>query len=222
VLENASATETGRAWSGDIRDGLDFSHKVQAWVVNPFVTYKGLELFGNIEQAKGSKLGELKDRKFTQTAGEALYRLPGNNFYVAGRYCTVKGKYSTFSATQGDATVNRMQVGGGWFLTQTMLAKLEYVDQQYKDFPLNDIRHDGKFKGVMFEATVCSDAILATQGNAGGMIATGHEAWSHAPVGRAKARPPVPLDAAAVPAQGTGLGHPGPDRPAAQGDAGRG
>ena len=154
VLENASATETGRAWSGDIRDGLDFSHKVQAWVVNPFVTYKGLELFGNIEQAKGSKLGELKDRKFTQTAGEALYRLPGNNFYVAGRYCTVKGKYSTFSASQGDATVNRMQVGGGWFLTQTMLAKLEYVDQQYKDFPLNDIRHDGKFKGVMFEATV--------------------------------------------------------------------
>ncbi len=154
VLENATATETGRAWSGDVRDGLDFTHKVQAWVINPFVTYKGLELFGNIEQAKGSKVGEAKDRKFTQMAGEALYRLPGNNFYVAGRYCTVKGRYSTFSATQGDATVNRMQVGGGWFLTQTMLAKLEYVDQQYKDFPLNDIRSKGKFSGVMFEATV--------------------------------------------------------------------
>ena len=49
---------------------------------------------------------------------------------------------------------NRTQFGGGWFLTQTTLAKLEYVNQEYKDFPTTDIRHDGKFHGVMFEAVV--------------------------------------------------------------------
>ena len=149
VMENKSATETAQAWSGDVRPGM--GRKVQAWVINPFITYKGLEFFGNVEQAKGGNLGETTDRKFTQTMGELLYRLPDNKFFVAGRYNTVKGRFQGFTK---DATVNRMQVGGGWFLTQTMLAKLEYMKQEYKDFPTTDIRHNGEFSGVMFEATV--------------------------------------------------------------------
>ncbi len=149
VLENKGATESANAWSGDVRPG--FARKVQAWVVNPFVTYKGVELFGNIEQAKGGNLGETVDRKFTQNAVEGLYRFANNNLYVGGRYCTAKGKYAGFAK---EATVNRTQAGGGWFLTQTMLMKLEYVKQEYKDFPTADIRHDGQFHGVMFEAVV--------------------------------------------------------------------
>ena len=149
VIEGKNATDNNQAWSGDVRPGM--SRKVQAWVVNPFITYKGLELFGNIEQAKGGNLNEAVDRKFTQNAGEALYRFANHNLYVAGRYCTAKGKYFGFAK---EATVNRTQVGGGWFLTQTLLAKLEWVKQEYKDFPTTDIRHNAQFDGVMFEAVV--------------------------------------------------------------------
>ena len=108
-------------------------------------------MFGNIEQAKGGNLNEAVDRKFTQNAGEAVYRFADKNLYVGGRYCTVKGKYFGFAK---EATVNRTQVGGGWFLTQTLLAKLEWVKQEYKDFPTTDIRHNAQFDGVMFEAVV--------------------------------------------------------------------
>ncbi len=149
ALENVSATESAQAWSGDLQPG--FGRKVTAWVINPFIKYRGLEVFGNIEQAKGRKLGETSDRKWTQNAGEVVYRLCHNHLYAAGRYDQVKGRLA--GITQ-DLTIERTQVGGGWFLTQSLLAKLEYVDQKYKGFPLNDVRHGGEFKGVMFEAVV--------------------------------------------------------------------
>jgi hypothetical protein len=31
---------------------------------------------------------------------------------------------------------------------------VEYVDQQYKNFPTYDIRNGGKFNGIMFEAAL--------------------------------------------------------------------
>ena len=149
VLENINATESAQAWSGDLQPG--FGRKVTAWVINPFIKYRGLELFGNIEQAKGRKLGETEDRKWTQNAGEVVYRLCHNHLYAAGRYDQVKGKLA--GITQ-DLTIERTQVGGGWFLTQSLLVKLEYVDQKDKGFPVNDVRTGGEFKGVMFEAVV--------------------------------------------------------------------
>jgi hypothetical protein len=149
VIENPNATESAQAWSGDVRPG--FSHKVTSWVINPFVKYRGLEVFGNIEQSEGRALNEPEKRKFEHYSGEALYRFLQNQLYVAGRYNTAKGKYQGFTS---DATVNRWEAGGGWFLTQTLLAKLEYVEQKYEDFPANDIRSKAKFHGVVFEATV--------------------------------------------------------------------
>jgi hypothetical protein len=154
VLENKGATETAQAWSGDVRPGM--TRKVQAWVINPFVTYKGLELFGNYEQAKGRTLTETADRKVTQWAAEGVYRFLNNNLYVAGRYNQVKGRVQDASGTPtaADVTVNRTQVGGGWFLTQTALAKLEYVKQEHRDYPLASRFAEGNFHGVMFEAVV--------------------------------------------------------------------
>jgi hypothetical protein len=35
-----------------------------------------------------------------------------------------------------------------------VLTKIEYVRQTYGDFPLSDIRHGGKFNGVMVEGAV--------------------------------------------------------------------
>ena len=149
VLENVNATESAQAWSGDVQPGM--SRKVTAWVINPFVTCHGLELFGNYEEAKGRNGVETKDRKFKQLAGEAVYRFVGNHVYLAGRFNQVKGR---FAGQTADVTVERMQAGGGVFLTQNLETKLEYVQQKYLDYPATDIRNGGTFSGIMFEAVV--------------------------------------------------------------------
>ena len=149
MLENVNATESAQAWSGDVQPGM--SRRITAWVINPFVTFHGLELFGNIEQAKGRNGVETTDRKFSQVAAEGVYRVFKNQLYVAGRYNQAKGRYAGQLA---DVTIERVQVGGGWFLSQNLESKLEYVQQTYKDFPTMDIRNGGKFHGVMVEAVV--------------------------------------------------------------------
>ena len=53
-----------------------------------------------------------------------------------------------------DITVKRSQVGGGWFVTPNVLSKVEFVSQNYDDFPTSDIRSGGKFKGFMVEGVV--------------------------------------------------------------------
>ncbi len=45
-------------------------------------------------------------------------------------------------------------LGGGWFITPNVPGKLEYVNQQYKNFPGTDIRNGGKFRGWMMEGVV--------------------------------------------------------------------
>jgi len=149
VLENVNATESAQAWSGDLQPG--FSHKVTAWVINPFVKYSGLELFGNIEQAKGRNGVETSDRTWTQYAGDGVYRFCHNHLYAAGRYNVAKGRLAGFT---DDVTIDRTELGGGWFLTSNLEAKAEWVQQNYRDYPITDIHHDGKFHGVMFEAAV--------------------------------------------------------------------
>lgn len=149
VIENVNATESANAWSGDVRPG--FGKKVTAFVVNPFLKYRDLELFGNIEQARGRNANEIDKRTFNQYAGEGVYRFAKNQLYLAARYDYTKGRYQGMA---DDATVDRLELGGGWFLTQSLEAKAEYVKQTFKDFPANDIRHDAEFKGGMFEAVV--------------------------------------------------------------------
>src|SRR5262245_61567515 len=51
VLENTQASETAQAFSGTINPG--FKNKVTAVQVNPFVKFRGLELFGVLERAEG-------------------------------------------------------------------------------------------------------------------------------------------------------------------------
>jgi hypothetical protein len=149
VLENTASTEAAQAWSGDVQPGM--RSKISAWVVNPFVKLGGLELFGNIEQAKGRAATETEDRKFTQNSGDAVVRMLGDAVYVGGRYGTVKGR---FAGMAQDVTVDRLQVGGGWFLSSNVLMKAEWVQQKFKDFPVTDIRNGGRFDGVMVEGVV--------------------------------------------------------------------
>ena len=149
VMENTASTEDANAWSGAIQPKL--SSKVTAIVINPFVKYDGFEFFGNAEQARGRSASETVDRTWHQYVGEGLYRFVDDKLYVGGRYNYVKG---SFLGMPNDVSVNRTQVGGGWFVTPTVLVKTEYMIQNYNDFPSTDIRNGGKIKGYMIEGTV--------------------------------------------------------------------
>jgi hypothetical protein len=150
VLENTASTESAQAWSGELQPG--FTHHVTAMVLNPFVKFRGLELFGNIEQARGAGPTETSNRMWRQNAGEVVYRFFDEQFYGGVRYDRARG---TLAAYPGQlVTIERTQVAGGWYLTPRILTKLEYVRQDDTDFPTADIRSHGQFKGVMFEGAV--------------------------------------------------------------------
>jgi hypothetical protein len=149
VLENTASTETANAWSGDVQTGM--RNMVTAFVVNPFVKYRGAEFFGNVETQTGAAANETFRRTMRQLAAEGLYRFADDKLYVGGRLNTVKGE---LAGIPNDITVNRSQFGGGWFVTPNVLSKIEYVKQTYSDFPTTDIRSGGEFKGIMIEGVV--------------------------------------------------------------------
>ncbi len=150
VLENTTSTEAANAWSGEIHPG--FSNKVNAEVINPFVKIGDAEFFGNFETATGGSFVEPKLRTARQNVFEGLYRVFNNKAYVGARYITVSGELVPNTYT--DQTVRRWQTGGGWFLTPSVLTKLEYVTQRYENFAAADIRSGGQFKGFMVTGVV--------------------------------------------------------------------
>ena len=149
VLENTISTETAQAWSGAIQSGM--RNNVTAFVVNPFVKVGGAELFGNLETMTGASAGEPTRRTLRQLVGEGLYRFAGNKLYVGGRANAVHGELQGIA---NDISVKRYQVGGGWFVTPNVLSKIEFVRQNYENFPTTDIRSGGKFQGFMIEGAV--------------------------------------------------------------------
>ena len=150
VLENTAATETGNAFSGTLNPG--FRNEVTALVVNPFVKFRGLEVFGNLERSSGKASAEPDRRVWKQLAGEVVYRfLPREQLFLGARYNRVEGPLAT-SLAEIDA--RRTQLAVGWFMTRNVLIKAEYVDQVYKGFPASDIRNGGKFHGAMLEGAI--------------------------------------------------------------------
>lgn len=150
VMENTAASISSNFTSGRINPGL--TDKVTALMLNPFVKFQGLELFGIIEQSKGRNAGETDERTWNQYGVEAVYRfLPGERIHLAARYNTVSGELAGSGA---DISISRFQVGAGWFVTPNILVKAEYVTQSYDDFPTTDIRHEGEFKGFMLEGVI--------------------------------------------------------------------
>ncbi|EON77103.1 hypothetical protein ADIS_2413 [Lunatimonas lonarensis] len=149
VLENTLATTAAQFTSGRFNPGM--RDNVTAMVLNPFVKFQGLELFGNIEQTKGKAANETTDRTWNQLGIDAVYRFGAHEkFYVAGRYNEVNGDLPNGTSP----SINRVQVGGGWFITKNILTKFEYVSQNYNDFAASDIRNGGKFNGFMIEGVI--------------------------------------------------------------------
>jgi len=128
--------------------------QITALQINPFIKYKGLEFFGIYEIANGGE--EDGDGSFTQLAADLLYRFGGNQqFYIGGRYNKVSG--SQTSALES-FDIERFNIGGGWFLTDNILAKLEYVSQKYSGngvVPTLGASYKGaEFNGLMLEAAI--------------------------------------------------------------------
>jgi hypothetical protein len=147
VMDNATGADFR---NGRINPGL--SDKVTAYQLNPFVKLGGVELFGVYEKAAGRNATEVENREWSQYAGDLVYRfLPGEAAYVGGRYNVAEGH---LAGVADKVSLDRIQLGGGWFVTPSVLMKAEYVNQRYKDFPVLDIRNGGKFSGFILEGVV--------------------------------------------------------------------
>ena len=150
VLENTTATESAQFTSGLINPG--FRNRVTAMQFNPFVKFGGLEVFGVLERAKGGASTEAADRTWNQYAADAVYRFfPREQVYAGVRYNRANG---TLTSIPGDLVVDRWQVAGGWFVTQNILLKTEYVNQRYEGFPVTNIRNGATFSGMMLEGVI--------------------------------------------------------------------
>ena len=151
VMENTTATPDANAFSG--RYNPQFREQVNAFIINPFIKYKGLEFFGTYEMAKGRLISEPDMRTATQYALDLIFRFQGEkeNFWIGARYNSVT---AALPLTPNDITINRMVGSIGWFMTKNIMMKAEYVSQEYKDFELTDIRSGGKFDGFMVEASI--------------------------------------------------------------------
>lgn len=151
VLETANTTST--AFSGRFNPG--FADKITAIVGNAFVKIGGLESFTTLENSRGRAKTETVDRSASQFATDLVYRFGKNEaFWVGGKYNTVSSELLNGTSVY-DVTVDRFALSGGWFVTKNIMAKFEYVNQNYSDgFLANDYRKGGQFNGIVIEGVV--------------------------------------------------------------------
>ena len=142
-------------FSGRINPGLN--SEMTAIMINPFLKSGGFEFFGVFETAKGRD--ESKDsafsgnRSWTQIGVEALYRFGEmERFYVGARYNSASGQLTGEETDK--VTIDRINFGGGMFLTKNILAKVEYMTQNYSDYAVGSVFDGGKFNGLVAEAVI--------------------------------------------------------------------
>ena len=150
VMENTAATESAQFTSGLINPG--FRNEVKAMQINPFVKFRGLELFGVLERAEGRASTEAAERTWKQVAFDAVYRFgTDEDFFVGARYNRAAG---TVVGITDEVGATRVQVGAGWFMLPGVLTKVEYVNQKYFGYPATNKFNGGRFNGLMLEGVV--------------------------------------------------------------------
>lgn len=150
-FDPASNATTGRFSPG-------YANWYTAFMINPFIKYKGFEFFGTLEfTSGGDKKGTDDSRSVDQYAADLVYRFGNTDqFYIGARYNIVSGEIS--SQTE-KVNVDRFESSLGWFMTKNIIAKLAYTNQNYSDYSqysgssLNDL-YGGSFEGIMFEAAI--------------------------------------------------------------------
>jgi hypothetical protein len=106
-----------------------------------FAQFHGLEVFGFYEMMNGVR--KTVDQNFTQIGVQAKYNI--KSFFVATRYNLVNDN--------NGSTVSRINFGGGWFMTDNIVVKLDYVTQSYMG-PAHGYLDGGKFNGLVIEAGI--------------------------------------------------------------------
>ena len=145
--------ESENPFSGDDFESSfnPYFSKLTALQFNPFLAYRGLEFFGIYEiAAENDNEG---GGSFSQLGLELLYRFGvRDQFYLGGRYNLVSGERFENGP---ELEINRINIGGGWFLTDNIIAKLEYVTQQYEGPGWSGSKYQGaEFSGVNLEAGI--------------------------------------------------------------------
>ena len=128
------------------------------------VTWDGsspIKLYGHygITQDKdiNGSLPGAPEEKWSYYSGQVVYRLTPA-LYGAARYSAARTNMLQGKSTDGK--VDRIQIGGGFWLTKNLLMKLEYVDQKYRGFNQGEMVNNGiqawrepSFKGFISEVS---------------------------------------------------------------------
>ena len=130
-----------------------------AFQINPFVKFQGLEFFGIFEQSSGFSSDTHNEKgSYTQLGAEVLYRFGSSEqVYLGARYNSVSGSasYDNAGTAPESININRINVGGGWFMTKNTLLKVEYVTNSYSgDGFIGSQYENGKFSGLNIEAAI--------------------------------------------------------------------
>ncbi len=159
--------------SGRLDPGV--SNRLTAISFSPFVKFHGLEIFASYDIINGAVYGDtLRDargtlnwenRSASQVLVEGAFRfLKNEQMYVAARFIKATAqpsglKYSSAdtgktAGAQAEVNVDRIAFSAGWFPTKNLLLKVEYMVQNFKDFPFTDYRYEGQVKGFMVQAAI--------------------------------------------------------------------
>jgi hypothetical protein len=162
VMEPTGSASAAQFTSG--RFNPNMANRITSIMVNPFVKFMGLELFGSYEIISGAtnnvndtRNGNWENRNATQYSAELVYRfLKDEQLFVGGRYngMTAEMRAGAPDTDPTEVSIDRLAIAAGWFPTKNLLLKAEYMIQNFKDFPTGDIRHEGKINGFMVQAVV--------------------------------------------------------------------
>ena len=138
-----------------------FGDKVSALMGNLFLKYSpvngvSFESFTTLEKAKGRTAAEQDLRDADQFVTDLVVRFGADEqFYVGGRYNVLKADMAAVENTPAyKADISRTAIAAGWYMTKNVMAKVEYVKQNYDGFPSNSIYSDAQFDGLTLAGSI--------------------------------------------------------------------
>ena len=166
--------DTGGVYTGILGGGADsgqvlFQGGQDVTAVQSDLTFTmgQFELYGNLgfyndEDVNGSLAGQPEEDWMYLTL-ESVYHF-SDRIYAAARYSNASADELVTSggasSVDSGGRVDRIQIGGGYWITDTILAKLEYVHQDYSGFDSSerqvsgiDSWRDPSFDGVIAEVS---------------------------------------------------------------------
>lgn len=127
------------------RWGPGFTNKDNSFMFNVFAKYKGLQLFGTLESAKGTEEYGGANFNFSQ------YELNGQYYFGIKKNLYVGARINGVSNHENQH-VTRFEGVLGWYLTHNIVFKAAYVNQTYKNFA--QYGNKAGFNGLMVKAGI--------------------------------------------------------------------